>query len=105
MFARADRRQTVLVFEGWTGGSWKRLPMEDRYPAKWESGFRWERAPVYRRRSRQIPFARAACSEFKPEKVRMSLWRWDKTIGSVEQPYRRLVKKPLFEMSCDDGPR
>jgi hypothetical protein len=104
MFTPLNQRQSEIVFEGLFDGQWRPLPMHEWYPARWESGYRWERKPFYERRSRQVPFAAAACRESGAEKVRIIRVRWLKTLGSFDQPPKKRNRKTLLTWDCSDEP-
>jgi hypothetical protein len=101
MFTGLSRTHTVMEFEGWNGAAWELLPMEEWYPAQWESGYRWERTPVYTYRSLQVPFLAAACEHTDDSRVRLVQRSWNKTLGQREQPRKKVREKVLRVWECD----
>ncbi len=104
MFAFPSRFHTKVEFQGYKDGAWKRLPMENWYPTHWESGYRWERRPVYDYASRQIAFLRAACGKSGDDKARLVRFRWRKTPGAPIQNKIGIRSDVLMTLDCHDMP-
>lgn len=100
MFTTLSKSHSELSFEGYRDGGWERLPMEQWYPAHWESGYRWERPWVYEYRSLQEPFMVAACAHADTPAVRTVLRSWNKTLGQREQPKKNVREKLLRVWEC-----
>lgn len=106
MFTRLSKTHTVMDFEGLIDGRWQALPMAQWYPARWESGYRWERPAVYAYRSLQVAFLAAACQHTDARYVRLVQRSWNKTLGQREQPRGEVREKLLREWDCElPGPR
>lgn len=102
MFTYKSGRHKTMTFEAYQNEEWKRLPMEEWYPTKWESGYRWERRPVYASKSRQLPFAHAACERSGSSAVRIVMYQWRKTVGQKEQPMENPRTTVLNTFRCED---
>jgi len=102
MFTNISWSHTVMDFEGWDDGEWVRLPMEEWYPAHWESGYRWERTPVYKYRTLQLPFLAAACEHADMPRVRLMQRSWNKKLGQREEPRGDVREKVLRVRECSD---
>lgn len=100
MFTTLSRSHSQARFEGLEGGQWVTLPMEQWFPAKWESGYRWERPWVYEYRTLQEPFLVAACERSGLPAVRMVLRSWNKRLGQREQPVEKPREKLLRTWTC-----
>jgi hypothetical protein len=100
MFTGMSKTHTIMEFEGRRDGKWVVLPMHEWYPARWESGYRWERPWVYRWRSLQVPFLSAACQHSGTPYVRLIQRSWDKTLGQQEQPRGKVREKLLRNWDC-----
>ena len=81
-------------------GEWESLPMADWYPARWESGYRWERPAVYKRSKIQVKFLELACERSGTDEVRMVLHKWKATLGQREQPFHQYRRKDLDVLQC-----
>jgi len=106
MFTHPADRHIVIEFQGRTDDEeWLTLPMATWYPARWESGYRWDRPAA--RRSGQIKeqFLHLACDKSNADETRMVALRWNKTKGRMKQPKRRLRTKVLKTWDCRDQPR
>jgi len=101
MFTGLSKTHTIMEFEGVENGEWVRLPMEEWYPAHWESGYRWERPWVYKWPSLQRPFLAAACQHTDAPYVRIVQRSWNKVLGQAEQPRKKVREKLLRVWECD----
>jgi len=101
MFTQLSQVQKRVVFEGKMDGKWQKLPMEEWFPEKWESGYRWERPPFYRSAGLQRPFLAAACNESGAQATRVILYTWPRVLGTSHQPMNNARRKTLSEWSCD----
>jgi len=79
---------------------WTHLPMAEWYPARWESGYRWERPAAYSRPNVQVKFLELACERSGAKAVRMVMHKWKATLGQREQPRRRYSQKELGGIRC-----
>jgi hypothetical protein len=86
MFTGFSRSHTAILFYGFDGQTWRELPMEQWYPARWESGYRWERPWVYGSGELIRAFLGAACARSGDQATRMVKKTWHKTLGQAEQP-------------------
>jgi len=105
MFTGLSTYHTVPEFQGRShehGMEWETLPMDEWYPARWESGYRWERPPVYKLARLQDAFLNLACERSGAQEVRMILHRWKATLGQREQPKRKYTKKQIRTFVCGD---
>jgi hypothetical protein len=91
-FTVARTEQVALHFEAHDGGMWREIPMDEWFPARWESGPRWNAlgfgrdvglAPLTRdeRVASEQAFLQAACARSEQERTRLVLVRWAKTLG------------------------
>ena len=79
---------------------WTPLPMAEWYPARWESGYRWERPAVYTRRNVRARFLKLACDRSGSDHVRLVKHRWKATLGQREQPRKKYRMDILGGMNC-----
>lgn len=107
MFTGLSTYHTVPEFQGRSFdpetqlmGEWEPLPMSDWFPARWESGYRWERPAVYNRPNIQVKFLELACDRSGTDQVRLVLHKWKATLGQREQPVRRYSRKDLGVIPC-----
>lgn len=106
MFTHEARYHVVLDFQGRTGNEdWVTLPMHRWYPARWESGYRWDRPAARRSRQIQEQFLHLACEKSGVAQTRMVSKRWKKRKGSMKQPMRREKTKVLRTWDCSKTPR
>ncbi len=110
MFTFKDTTQVFVDFEGQTaddGDHWQRLPMERWLPARWESGFRWDKGN-YNNAEAQRGWLRVACARANEEayratpmvRTRAVVVHWRKTTGQAWQPEKDRSEKVLGEMAC-----
>lgn len=105
MFTGLSTYHTVPEFQGREqqgAGDWITLPMAEWYPARWESGYRWERPAVYKRANIQSKFLELACRHADMAEVRMVTHRWKATLGQREQPRRKYSFTELARFRCGD---
>jgi len=107
MFTGLSRYHTVPEFQGRTFdertqvmSEWTSLPMEEWYPARWESGYRWERPAVYTRPNVQVKFLELACERSGASVVRLLKHRWKATLGQRDQPKRNHKIEELGVLDC-----
>ena len=81
-------------------GEWEPIPMEEWFPARWESGYRWERPSAYNRPNVQVKFLELACERSGADFVRLVLHKWKATLGQREQPVRKYRQKDLGVLDC-----
>lgn len=105
MFTGYSRSHTAVVFQGVEDGRWVDLPMEAWYPARWESGYRWERPWVYRSGELVTAFLDAACARSGSPATRLVKKTWRKTLGQMEQPERDVKLELLGTRRCDSPRR
>jgi hypothetical protein len=106
MFTHKARYHVALDFQGRSeDGDWTTLPMARWYPARWESGYRWDRRAVRRSRQIQEQFLHLACERSGMEQTRMVQQRWKKRRGRLEQPRRKVESKVLLTWTCGRRPR
>jgi hypothetical protein len=108
MFTGLSTYHTVPDFQGRSFedstqlmGEWTSLPMAEWYPARWESGYRWERPAAYNRSNVQVKFLELACERSGATQVRLVLRKWKATLGQREQPIKRYSEKALGVLPCD----
>ncbi|MAY81057.1 MAG: hypothetical protein CL930_09765 [Deltaproteobacteria bacterium] len=82
---------------------WTHFPMAERYPARWESGYRWERPAVYKRQNVLEKFLELPCRQDNVVVVRMIKHRWKATLGQLEQPKKRYKSEPVGGLRCDQS--
>ena len=109
MFTGLSTYHTVPEFQGRSidletqlMSEWVPLPMAEWFPARWESGYRWERPAVYNRANLQVKFLELACDRSGTDEVRMVLHKWKATLGQREQPVRRYSRKNLRTLRCGE---
>ena len=107
MFTGLARYHTSAEFQGkffdedtQLMSGWAHLPMDEWYPARWESGYRWERPAVYKRPNVQVKFLELACERSGAKVVRMLKHRWRATLGQREQPMRKYTVEELGVLDC-----
>lgn len=112
MFTFIDYEQVFVNFEGWDGAAWVRLPMERWFPARWESGYRWDKGgtnnPAARaawldaacRHANEEAGAGASPAALVVEKVRVNEVRWKKTPGRSWQAQRSPRTRTVGERQC-----
>jgi hypothetical protein len=84
MFTSKATRQESLGFEGRYGEVWVPLPMHEWLTARWESGYRFERAS--NSGSRLRPFLVYACEHSGADEVRLRRRAWRRVLGAALQP-------------------
>jgi len=105
MFTHKARYHTTVAFEGRTeDGEWQDLPMHQWYPARWESGYRWERPAVRRHPQIQAQFLHLACQKSGMDETRLSKIRWKKRMGRMKQPMRNPQSTVLLTWQCGRTP-
>ena len=106
MFTHKTRYHLSIVYEGrMAGGEWSELPMHEWYPARWESGYRWDRPPVRRTGQIQEQFLHLACQKSGMDQTRMLTHRWKKRWGKMAQPKRKVEVTMLKTWHCGRPPR
>lgn len=107
MFTGLARYHTAAEFQGkffdpntQVVSDWTFLPMDEWYPARWESGYRWERPAVYNRPNVQVKFLEVACERSGATTVRMLKHRWKATLGQREQPKKKYKIEELGVLDC-----
>lgn len=83
MFTLKSDGQENVWYEGRYGTTWVKLPMDEWYPAEWESGYRWERAAWTH--ERVVPYLQAACERSGAQEVRAVRLAWKRRLGSAAQ--------------------
>ena len=113
MFTNRGRNQRKLevTFRRTEDGEWKRINMARWFPARWESGLRFERKEFMRSPARLRVLASALCARMDasdavrmPMTVRFTEVSWRKTLGSHAQPKRRVRRQQRLEWDCADPP-
>lgn len=120
MFTFKDPSQVFVDFEGWVpaptaagdpdeaGGYWVRLPMERWYPARWESGYRWDKGGVENPAARK-GWLHGACDHANEEatrggaavtKTRAVVLHWAKSTGRSWQPQKQRKARVLGGLAC-----
>lgn len=135
MFTFKDPLQVFVDFEGWVpaaarggpadgdaargdtapDGYWVRLPMERWYPARWESGYRWDKGG-YENSAARRGWLRGACEHANEEaargpgdaddagpavtKTRALVLHWTKSTGRGWQPQKQRKERVLGEVAC-----
>ena len=106
MFTHKAKYHVAIAFEGRDpDGDWESLPMERWYPARWESGYRWDRPAARRYGQIQEQFLHLACQKSGKTQTRMVQKRWKKRMGRMSQPMRRVQSKVLKTWACHKTPR
>ncbi len=106
MFTHPAARHVEIEFQGLDNDEeWVTIPMSTWYPARWESGYRWDRPAARRSGQIQEQFLHLACDKSQADKTRMVALRWKKTKGRLEQPKRKLKTKVLKTWDCKRTPR
>ncbi len=106
MFTYKSRYHVALVFEGrHQGGEWTELPMHEWYPARWESGYRWDRPAVRRYGQIQEQFLHLACQKSGMDQTRMLAHRWKKRLRSMKQHKRNHKTALIKTWICSRTPR
>ncbi|MFN7144553.1 MAG: hypothetical protein ACK4YP_12315 [Myxococcota bacterium] len=106
MFTLRDPGHSELAAEAWIGGEWRPVDLEALFPTRWESGPRYARSSFWKSPKRLQVLAGATCGRHpeRPTRIRFRSERWKKTLGSHEQPKKKLQTEPLLEWSCDRKP-
>ena len=109
MFTFFDHKQIFVDFEGWDGAQWVRLPMERWFPARWDSGYRWDKGNINSGAARRA-WLGDACKHANEEagadgsapivKARAGVVSWEKTPGKSWQPQKDPTLKVLGEVAC-----
>lgn len=110
MFTFFDHKQVFVDFEGWDGARWVRLPMERWLPARWDSGYRWDKGNINSAGARRA-WLNEACAHANEEageggrggaitKARAGVLTWEKTPGKSWQPQKDPALKVLGEVAC-----
>ncbi len=100
MFTGYNKTHTQILFMGQEGQTWRELPMETWYPARWESGYRWERPWVYSSGELKRAFLEAACARSGVTATKMVKKTWSKTLGSLAQPEKNVKFSDLGTIRC-----
>ena len=107
MFTNRSTKHTEPVFEGFfpepdgdQPAGWRPLPMAEWYPARWESGYRWERPPVYKYSEASVPFLIAACEKSGALATRLVLEKWKARLGRMDQPKRNPTREARRDWDC-----
>ena len=79
---------------------WEHVPMEEMYPARWESGYRWERPAVYKIPHVRNKFMELACERDDAVLVRMVMHKTKATPGRLVQPRRRYKQDIVGGFRC-----
>lgn len=105
MFTTNDTWHMVIEGEALRDGEWHTVDLEALFPYRWESGPRYVRRSVYGSRSRLRAFAVATCGRMQQpaEAVRYRRLKWKRTLGSFEQPKKRLRTEDLGTFRCERG--
>ena len=100
---------TELEAQG-ADGAWTLIDMPTLFPAIWDSRFRYEDPAIRSSNTHRQILAAATCSRLlargeAPLAVRLVVVRWRKTLGSVEQPRKRDLKRDqLLVWDCSKTP-
>ena len=109
MFTYRDPGHSTVVAGARFPGEedWVAVPLEELFPYQWESGYRYSRSSFKKSSSRMRTLAQATCfrMERRPERVRFIAVRWDKTLGSKEQPFKRKRESAILDWDCEDSYR
>ena len=100
MFTDLRPHHTALVAEVRQGGAWRALALEEAVPSSWQEGPGYNRSSFYRHPDRLAALAAAVCEHAGAEAVRLGVTRWEKTLGSAEQPPTGLERRALLEVGC-----
>jgi hypothetical protein len=103
MFTLLDKRHSELFADAQIGGEWQPIELEALFPTRWESGPRYARSSFWQSSARLRVLAAATCGRHpgNPSRVRFRVDRWGKTLGTVEQPKRKVETKELLDWPCD----
>jgi len=107
MFTFLDKRHSRVEVLAYVDGEWEERDLEALFPYRWESGPRYARSSFRKNRTRMRTLAQASCHrmEPRPEKVRFTVTRWTKTLGSTEQPKKGAKAEPILDWDCEDRVR
>lgn len=108
MFTTRDRNHAVLEAVGLVDGAWVPIDLEGLFPARWESGYRFDRSSFRRSRSRMAVLAAATCGRMaahpdltEPSQLKFFEIKWRKTLGSAEQPRTKVVvNREVMDWRC-----
>lgn len=103
MFTTRDPGHSEVFAEAMVGAEWRPVDLDALFPTRWESGARYARSSFWKSTPRMRVLAASTCGRHpeSPARVRFRVEKWDKTLGSLEQPKRRLRTDELLEWSCD----
>ena len=114
MFTNRNRKHRMLRASARyiEDGDWERVYLVQWFPARWESGLRFDRTSFTNSPSRMRTLAAALCGRMAahpehaaPHEVRFTLVTWRKTLGSRQQPRKRRVRRrKLLEWECGRTP-
>lgn len=111
MFTNRNRSQVAV--DGFVRdspeGDWERIRLGTYFPARWESGLRFDRSGFRNSRSRMQVVAASLCGRMaadpdvaQPQAVKFVKVSWKKTLGQQKQPRRKHVKKTeLLVWECE----
>ncbi|MDP2311587.1 MAG: hypothetical protein Q8P41_01675 [Pseudomonadota bacterium] len=102
MFTLRDPGHAELFGDVLVAGEWKPVELESLFPTRWESGPRYARSSFWKSIPRMRVLAASTCTRHPehPTRVRFRVDRWDKTLGSLKQPKRKLRTEDLLEWDC-----
>ncbi len=103
MFTLRDPGHSEVQAEALIGTEWRPIDLEALFPTRWESGPRYARSSFWKSTPRMRVLAASTCGRHPdhPARVRFSVEKWEKTLGSLEQPKRKPRTQALLEWPCD----
>lgn len=103
MFTLTDREARLFVAEAEVDGTWQRFDMQALFPARWESGHRFNRSSWLGRPAVMRVVGQATCGRHPdaPTRVRFYQLRWRKRLGRspLPPPEQARVSEP-FTWDC-----
>ncbi|MDP2309987.1 MAG: hypothetical protein Q8P18_28470 [Pseudomonadota bacterium] len=103
MFTLRDPGHSELYAEARVGEAWQEIELDALFPTRWESGPRYGRSSFWKSPTRMRVLAASTCSRHpaSPTRVRFRVEKWNKTLGQVKQPKRKLKTEEILDWSCD----
>lgn len=109
MFTSRNRTQMMVTADAERAGAWSPVDLGALFPARWESGLRFERDWILASNPMMRAVAEAACGRMaargeRAERVRFNVARWRKRLGTTKQysKRRRLKEETAIVWTCGD---
>jgi hypothetical protein len=105
MFTDLRPFHTDLAVESRVGSAWIDVDLATWYPSRWDEGPGYLRDDFYENPGRLRRMAADLCVRLgsDPDRIRFTLVRWPKTLGSVEQPRDEATRTELLDVACGEA--